>query len=69
MTRLISLSDLVAVNSVDNAIYCCKDLFEKDDLLIAQGSVEEYWYDISEIKTPPALKTGYTMYILTKHQK
>lgn len=69
MTRIIDIKEVINIGGIENAIYCTKDEIKKEDLLIAQSETIEDWYDVSDIKYPSYLKTGYTMYILTKHIK
>ena len=69
MTRIINLLELVYCPNTENAIFVTKEVYGKEDLLIAQFDKEEDWYDITKWINPPYLKTGYTMYILTKHIK
>lgn len=69
MTKIIDLLEVNDFDSDTRAIYCSKETFNESDLLIAQDMDKEEWYNIYDIKTPFYLKTGYTMYILTKHIK
>ena len=69
MTRIIDLSEVIYVGGVDDAIYCSKDIFMKDDLLVAQSDSQEDWFDIVSATSALPLKPNYTMYILTKHIK
>lgn len=71
MTRLISLADVIYVGGIENAVLFSKDHINNGDLIIAQSIMEdeEVWFNVSETKIPPAIKAGYTMYILTKHEK
>lgn len=69
MTRLIDLRDVICIGGIENAILCSKDEFTSTDLLVAQSVTDECWYDVSDVKHPAYLKTGYKMYILTKHVK
>lgn len=70
MTRLIKYSEICTMG--DFAIYFTKDSFGDDDLIIAQSDNDEYWFEIHNHTTPeftPTIKTGYIMYVLTKHIK
>lgn len=73
MTKIIDLLEVINFDGVDNAIYFSKELFIEGGLLIAQFTgnekENEIWFDVKKIINPPYLKTGYTMYILTKHIK
>lgn len=69
MTKIIKRSEILLIGSYDNAVYFSKDQLKEGDLLIAQSSDDEDWYDVKDILDPPQLKTGYTMYILSKHNK
>lgn len=69
MTRLINLLEVITVGNDGECVFFSKDVYTKTDLLIAQTDNAEQWYEVFNILNPPYLKTGYTMYILTKHQK
>jgi hypothetical protein len=68
MTRIIDLKEVINVGS-EYAVYIHKGNISTDDLLIAQSETEEEWYDIKSSTYGLPLKTGYTMYILSKHVK
>ena len=69
MTSIIPINDIILINGIESAVYFSKEKYKDGDLLIAQNPQLEDWYDVKEVLDNSALKTGYTMYILTKHVK
>lgn len=69
MTKIIDLLEVMEIGGNGSEIFFSKESFEEGQLLIAQANTLEQWHDVEKIYNPPYLKTGYTMYILTKHQK
>lgn len=72
MTRIIDFNSLEQINS-EYRFLISKDKFEIGTLIIAQeegdGEQFEEWFDVYLVYPDLPLKTGYTMYILTKHNK
>lgn len=69
MTKIIDFNALVQINS-EYSILISKETFEIGGLVIAQDENNfEEWFDVYLIYPDQPLKTGYTMYILTKHEK
>jgi hypothetical protein len=69
MTKIVDLSDVLTIGLEDESILVSKNDYNSGWVLIAQTDKEEQWFDIKIVLNPPYLKTGYTMYILTKHIK
>ena len=69
MTNIIPLHEVLLINGIESAVHFSKEQYKEGDLIIAQNTQVEDWYDVKEVLDPSALKTGYTMYILTKHLK
>jgi len=69
MTKIVDLADVLTIGLEDESILVSKKEYKPGWVLIAQTDKEEQWFDIKTTLNPPYLKTGYTMYILTKHIK
>lgn len=69
MTTIVKRSEILLVGGYENGVYFSKDQLKEGDLLIAQSGDDEDWYDVKDTLEPPQLKSGYTMYILSKYVK
>ena len=69
MTKIIDLLEVIHVGGIEDAVYCSKETIQMGDLLIGQEGDSEEWFDVIRVVQATFLKTGYTMYILTKHIK
>lgn len=69
MTKIVPLHKVLLVGGYQNAIHLSKEKYNEDDLIVAQSETQEEWYNVKQVLDPSELKTGYTMYILTKHEK
>lgn len=69
MTKIIPKHEIISIGGIENAVHFSKERLNDGDLLIAQNEKEEDWYNVQLRIDLSVLKTGYTMYILTKHQK
>lgn len=70
MTTIADLKEIVTVG--DGGVFQSKLDLKIGDILIGQDAeeVKEEWFTVSGIRSNwHFLKTGYTMYILTKHIK
>ena len=67
MTKLVDLFEIIMVGE-KNGVLVTQENILATDAVLAQTKELEQWYTVTSILTPPFLKKGYSMLILTEKE-